>query len=65
MLGETGTSSPLSLLEASVYDLAPVEQQTTISNEVLTVAEAKGTGYVFILITLIAAVLAAMVIRKN
>lgn len=65
MLGETGTSSPLSLLEASVYDLAPVEQHTTISNEVLTVAEVKGTGYVFILITLIAAVLAAMVIRKN
>jgi hypothetical protein len=65
VLGETGSSSPLSLLEASVYDLELVEQQTTISNGVLTVAEAKGTGYAFFLITLIAAVLAAMVIRKK
>jgi len=65
VLGETGTSSPMSLLKASVYDLSLVEQQTTISNGVLTVAEAKGTGYAFILITLMAAVLAAMVIRKN
>jgi hypothetical protein len=65
VLGETGASSPLSLVEASVFDLELVEQQTTISNGAFTVAESKGAGYAFFLITLIAAVLAAMVIRKN
>lgn len=65
VLGETGASSPLSLVEASVFDLELVEQQTTISNGAFTVAESKGAGYAFFLITLVAAVLAAMVIRKK
>jgi len=65
VLGETGASSPLSLVEVSVYNLELVEQQTSISSGVFTVAEAKGAGYAFFLITLMAAVLAAMVIRKK
>ena len=66
VLGETGASSPLSLLEASVYNLELVEQQTTTKNGVFTVSEeSKGIGYAFFLITLVATILAALVIRKK
>lgn len=66
VLGETGASSPLSLIEASVYNLELVEQQTTAKNGVFTVSEgSKGIGYAFFLITLIAVLLAAMAIRKK
>lgn len=67
VLGEAGASSPLSLVEASVYNLELVEQQTTTRNGVFTATEeAKGIGYgSFFLITLAAVILAAMIIRKR
>lgn len=66
VLGETGASSPLSLLEASVYNLELVEQQTTTKDGTFTAAEeSKGMGYTFFLITLVAMILAALVIRRK
>ncbi len=65
VLSETGSSSPLSFLEASLHDIELVEQQTTVRNGVFTVTEPKGVGYAFFLITLVTAVFAAMVIRKR
>lgn len=66
VLGETGASSPLSLIEASVYNLELVEQQTTTKDGAFTaVEESKGMGYAFFLITLVATILAALVIRKK
>ncbi len=67
VLGGTGESSPLSLIEAAVYNLELVEQQTATRNGVFTVAEeAKGVGYgSFFMVTVAAAILAAMVIRKK
>jgi hypothetical protein len=66
VLGEAGTSSPLSLIEASVYDLELVEQQTTTRNGLFTAEENKSVGYgSFFVITLTATILAAMIIRKR
>lgn len=66
VLGEAGTSSPLSLIEASVYDLELVEQQTTTRNGLFTAEENKSVGYgSFFVIALTATILAAMIIRKR
>lgn len=66
VLGEAGTSSPLSLIEASVYNLELVEQQITTRNGLFTAEETKGAGYgSFFVIALTATILAAVIIRKK